>query len=66
MIQAILKNIGNIRTSVLGFASLLVSVGAALSAFADGDAQTVPNWEGVAIAASSFVSSLWLIFGSKD
>ena len=66
MISSILKNITHIRSSLLGLAAMLVTAGAALSAFVDGDAATTADWQAVAIAATSFISSLWLIFGSKD
>ena len=66
MITAILKNLTTIRTTVLGLATLLVAAGAAISAFADGDSSTVADWQSVTVAATSFISSLWLIFGSKD
>ena len=66
MISELIKNLANIRTTALGLATLLISLGAAIQSFADGDATTAPDWASVTAAASSFVSSLWLIFGAKD
>ena len=66
MIAKILKNIGNIRTTALGHAALLVATGSAVKAFADGDTSTAPNWEAVTVAAVAFISSASLIFAAKD
>ena len=66
MIATILKNIGNIRTTVLGLAALLVTTGTAVRAFVDGEPGTIPDWQAVTIAAAAFISSLSLIIGAKD
>ena len=62
----IIGNIKNMRTTVVGVATLLVAAGTALAAFADSDKTTVPDWQAVVTAASSVAASLWLIIGSKD
>ena len=64
--RKIIGNIKNIRTTVVGVATLLVAAGTALAAFADSDKSTVPDWQAVVTAASSVAASLWLIIGSKD
>lgn len=65
-LRKMIGNIKNIRTTVIGVATLLVAAGTALAAFADSDKSTVPDWQAVITAASSVAASLWLIFGSKD
>ena len=65
-LRKIIVNIKNIRTTVVGVATLLVAAGTALAAFADSDKSTVPDWQAVVTAASSVAASLWLIIGSKD
>tara|TARA_Y100000593_G_scaffold16762_1_gene33384 strand:+ start:4122 stop:4328 length:207 start_codon:yes stop_codon:yes gene_type:complete len=65
-ITKIIGNIKNIRTTVVGVATLLVVTGTALAAFADSDKSTIPDWQAVITAASSVAASLWLIIGSKD
>jgi len=65
-LRKIIGNIKNIRTTVVGVATLLVAAGTALAAFADSDKTTVPDWQAVVTAASSVAASLWLIIGSKD
>tara|TARA_Y100001973_G_scaffold47903_1_gene71298 strand:+ start:543 stop:749 length:207 start_codon:yes stop_codon:yes gene_type:complete len=65
-LRKIIGNIKNIRTTVVGVATLLVAAGTALAAFADTDKSTVPDWQAVVTAASSVAASLWLIIGSKD
>tara|TARA_Y100001934_G_C11933925_1_gene577054 strand:- start:302 stop:508 length:207 start_codon:yes stop_codon:yes gene_type:complete len=65
-LRKIIGNIKNIRTTVVGVATLLVAAGTALAAFADSDKSTVPDWQAVVTAASSVAASLWLIIGSKD
>ena len=64
--RKIIGNIKNIRTTVIGVATLLIAAGTALAAFADSDKSTVPDWQAVITAASSVAASLWLIIGSKD
>jgi len=64
--RKIIGNIKNMRTTVVGVATLLVAAGTALAAFADSDKTTVPDWQAVVTAASSVAASLWLIIGSKD
>ena len=65
-LRKVIGNIKNIRTTVVGVATLLVAAGTALAAFADSDKTTVPDWQAVVTAASSVAASLWLIIGSKD
>ena len=65
-LSKVIGNIKNIRTTVVGVATLLVAAGTALAAFADSDKSTVPDWQAVITAASSVAASLWLIIGSKD
>ena len=65
-LRKVIGNIKNIRTTVVGVATLLVAAGTALAAFADSDKSTVPDWQAVITAASSVAASLWLIIGSKD
>jgi len=65
-LRKMIGNIKNIRTTVIGVATLLVAAGTALAAFADSDKSTVPDWPAVITAASSVAASLWLIIGSKD
>ena len=65
-LRKIIGNIKNIRTTVVGVATLLIAAGTALAAFADSDKSTVPDWQAVVTAASSVAASLWLIIGSKD
>ena len=65
-LRKIIGNIKNIRTTVVGVATLLVAAGTALAAFADSDKSTVPDWQAVITAASSVAASLWVIIGSKD
>lgn len=65
-LRKVIGNIKNIRTTVVGVATLLVAAGTALAAFADSDKSTVPDWQAVVTAASSVAASLWLIIGSKD
>ena len=65
-LRKIIGNIKNIRTTVVGVATLLIAAGTALAAFADSDKSTVPDWQAVITAASSVAASLWLIIGSKD
>ena len=65
-LRKLIGNIKNIRTTVVGVATLLIAAGTAIAAFADGDRTTVPDWEAVIAAASSVAASLWLILGSKD
>ena len=66
MLRKLLTNVRHLKTTVLGLASLLIASGAALSAFFDGDPDTVADWQSVTVAASALFSSLVLIFGSKD
>tara|TARA_R100000808_G_C2153609_1_gene164005 strand:+ start:6551 stop:6751 length:201 start_codon:yes stop_codon:yes gene_type:complete len=66
MIRKLIANVKNIRTTVLGVATLLVAAGSALSAWVDGDVATEPDWTAVAVAFSSVIASLALIFASKD
>ena len=66
MIGKLLTNLTNLRSTALGFATLLVTAGTAVTAFVDGDSTTVADWPSVTVAATSFIASLWLIFGSKD
>jgi len=48
---ALLKAIlANSNTTVAGIATIVVALGAVVLAYADGDPETMPNWE-VAIAA---------------
>ena len=65
-LRKVIGNIKNIRTTVVGVATLLVAAGTALAAFADSDKSTVPDWQAVVTAASSVAASLLLIIGSKD
>ena len=65
-LRKVIGNIKNIRTTVVGVATLLIAAGTALAAFADSDKSTVPDWQAVVTAASSVAASLWLIIGSKD
>jgi len=65
-LRKVIGNIKNIRTTVIGVATLLIAAGTALAAFADSDKSTVPDWQAVMTAASSVAASLWLIIGSKD
>tara|TARA_R100000388_G_C7204012_1_gene140039 strand:+ start:700 stop:906 length:207 start_codon:yes stop_codon:yes gene_type:complete len=65
-LRKVISNIKNIRTTVVGVATLLIAAGTALAAFADSDKSTVPDWQAVITAASSVAASLWLIIGSKD
>ena len=65
-LRKVIGNIKNIRTTVIGVATLLIAAGTALAAFADSDKSTVPDWQAVVTAASSVAASLWLIIGSKD
>jgi predicted ribosomally synthesized peptide with SipW-like signal peptide len=65
-LRKVIGNIKNIRTTVIGVATLLIAAGTALAAFADSDKSTVPDWQAVITAASSVAASLWLIIGSKD
>jgi predicted ribosomally synthesized peptide with SipW-like signal peptide len=65
-LRKVIGNIKNIRTTVIGVATLLIAAGTALAAFADSDKSTVPDWQSVITAASSVAASLWLIIGSKD
>ena len=65
-LRKVIGNIKNIRTTVVGVATLLIAAGTALAAFADSDKSTVPDWQAVITAASSVAASLWLIIGSKD
>ena len=66
MIRKLILNFKNIRTTVLGLSTLLVAAGSALSAWADGDISTKPDWQALAVAFSSVIASLSLIFASKD
>ena len=65
-LRKVIGNIKNIRTTVVGVATLLIAAVTALAAFADSDKSTVPDWQAVVTAASSVAASLWLIIGSKD
>lgn len=66
MIRKIIANLGNIKTSILGLALLLTTLGAALAAWVDGDPLTNANWPAVAAAFSGLVAQLVLIFGARD
>ena len=65
-IAKIIGNIKNMKSAVVGFATLLVAAGTAIRALTDSDATTTPDWQAVIAAASSVAASIWLIVGSKD
>ena len=65
-IAKIIGNIKNMKSTVVGIATLLVAAGTAIRALTDSDATTIPDWQGVIAAASSVAASIWLIVGSKD